>query len=562
VGLWLTLGDKQQQEERRQQKKMTRLSLLTLIFLLVYLLQSCSFPNYPLENGKSNYDSPTSRLRGPPGSIAEYLKEKKKREEEQKKAMIASEILAHIIPIMRIPYHPYSFDFHMTRYFGGCFGQELNKDFNPIPPFLRNFQIMVTSCGIGWATGSNGGQSTCVYRWNDMDMMQIEHYRRLRQPPHPPKLRRIHVHSDRRHQLYFLNHVWPILAQRAETHGEKYIIHSGGGDVPQFLHELALFTNASFVEKWIVEQAIFDEFLEHPKIVLSPIGICARESVGFGSDLRELMTESTSENHTVDEHPQHLVHIPHPDTTHHEVTDISSSFSFAGAHHHHPHHSHHLNLTDLLAHPNSSHPMHVKFSPTPSSPFSLTSANDYKTDSPTGISSSPSVVSATDSAASPGNYIKRLLQTAAEHNNPSSWHKRKNKILFCFYYESYEKRRQVVHYVLNHTELADYCDVCDGTLTHRELWMKYTDYKFVFAPWGNGPDCFRNWEIMVLGAIPVIQYFTGAHGYLRAGLSAVLLKNNEELTVENITRWSQEFTGPNPMERLSGEWWMKYLFYS
>ena len=37
------------------------------------------------------------------------------------------------------------------------------------------------------------------------------------------------------------------------------------------------------------------------------------------------------------------------------------------------------------------------------------------------------------------------------------------------------------------------------TLPIHALWRAYAQYKFVFSPWGNGPDCGRSWEIMLAG---------------------------------------------------------------
>jgi hypothetical protein len=53
------------------------------------------------------------------------------------------QINAHNIPIVKAPYHPYSLEFHMTRYYGGCYslGQDQHHD-NHIVPFIRNFQLL------------------------------------------------------------------------------------------------------------------------------------------------------------------------------------------------------------------------------------------------------------------------------------------------------------------------------------------------------------------------------------------------------------------------------------
>ena len=37
----------------------------------------------------------------------------------------------------------------------------------------------------------------------------------------------------------------------------------------------------------------------------------------------------------------------------------------------------------------------------------------------------------------------------------------------------------------------------------------YTQYKFILSPKGHGLDCHRTFEILLLGGIPVLEYFTG-----------------------------------------------------
>ena len=50
------------------------------------------------------------------------------------------------------------------------------------------------------------------------------------------------------------------------------------------------------------------------------------------------------------------------------------------------------------------------------------------------------------------------------------------------------------------------------------LWHAYRAHRFVFSPWGNGVDCGRSWEVLLLGAVPVIERFPGAVGYNQGGV--------------------------------------------
>jgi len=40
-----------------------------------------------------------------------------------------------------------------------------------------------------------------------------------------------------------------------------------------------------------------------------------------------------------------------------------------------------------------------------------------------------------------------------------------------------------------------------------QVWNQIKNYTFAFSPYGNGPDCHRHWEILLLGCIPIIKSF-------------------------------------------------------
>jgi hypothetical protein len=92
------------------------------------------------------------------------------------------------------------------------------------------------------------------------------------------------------------------------------------------------------------------------------------------------------------------------------------------------------------------------------------------------------------------------------------------------------------------------------------MWKAYGRYKFVFSPWGFGHDCGRSWEIMLMGAIPVIEYFAGAVGYLQGGLSAILVRKPEELTEANLAKWLSKYKKPTEKHQLSRRYWLERVF--
>ena len=43
--------------------------------------------------------------------------------------------------------------------------------------------------------------------------------------------------------------------------------------------------------------------------------------------------------------------------------------------------------------------------------------------------------------------------------------------------------------------------------TRTNVWKSYTDYGFALSPCGNGPDCHRTWEILLMGCIPIVKTY-------------------------------------------------------
>ena len=42
---------------------------------------------------------------------------------------------------------------------------------------------------------------------------------------------------------------------------------------------------------------------------------------------------------------------------------------------------------------------------------------------------------------------------------------------------------------------------------YERYWKTITDHQFVLAPHGNGQDTHRLWEVLALGAVPVVLPF-------------------------------------------------------
>ena len=91
-----------------------------------------------------------------------------------------------------------------------------------------------------------------------------------------------------------------------------------------------------------------------------------------------------------------------------------------------------------------------------------------------------------------------------------------------------------------------------------ELWREKTRYAFVVSPHGNGLDCHRTWESLVLGNIVIVK--RSSLDPLYAGLPVVIVEDWREITEQNLEKWHAEhaaaFRKPEVTERLTNRYWI------
>ncbi|HZO13085.1 MAG TPA: hypothetical protein VFB62_07495 [Polyangiaceae bacterium] len=94
-----------------------------------------------------------------------------------------------------------------------------------------------------------------------------------------------------------------------------------------------------------------------------------------------------------------------------------------------------------------------------------------------------------------------------------------------------------------------------------DLWREKTRYAFVVSPHGNGLDCHRTWESLVLGNIPIVK--RSSLDPLYDGLPVVIVDDWGEITKENLSRWrdrhADEFARPEVQLRLTNRYWIDHM---
>jgi hypothetical protein len=96
-------------------------------------------------------------------------------------------------------------------------------------------------------------------------------------------------------------------------------------------------------------------------------------------------------------------------------------------------------------------------------------------------------------------------------------------------------------------------------LKRLDLWREKTRYAFVVSPHGNGLDCHRTWESLVLGNIVIVK--RSSLDALYEGLPVVIVDDWREIQADNLARWHAQhapaFQREDVQERLTNRFWLE-----
>jgi hypothetical protein len=95
--------------------------------------------------------------------------------------------------------------------------------------------------------------------------------------------------------------------------------------------------------------------------------------------------------------------------------------------------------------------------------------------------------------------------------------------------------------------------------TDRETtYRKQTEYAFVLSPHGNGLDCHRTWEALILGCIPIVK--KSGLDPLYDNLPVLIVTNWDDVTEELLTKTVEDYKSKKfDMNKLTLKYWTSLL---
>jgi hypothetical protein len=99
--------------------------------------------------------------------------------------------------------------------------------------------------------------------------------------------------------------------------------------------------------------------------------------------------------------------------------------------------------------------------------------------------------------------------------------------------------------------------VAEEAIPQAEYWDLHTEFAFEVSPQGNGLDCFRTWEDLALGTIPIVRTSPLDQLYRQHGLPVAIVNDWAEITEVNLKRWSEELVPllGGIQHQLSNDYW-------
>jgi hypothetical protein len=106
------------------------------------------------------------------------------------------------------------------------------------------------------------------------------------------------------------------------------------------------------------------------------------------------------------------------------------------------------------------------------------------------------------------------------------------------------------------------CHFVSQRLPQEACWRAHGEFAFELSPRGKGLDCFRTWECLALGAIPIVKRSTLDPLYADEDLPVVIVESFREVNAARLARWRDEHAGrfgDALRRKLSNDYWVERI---
>lgn len=133
-------------------------------------------------------------------------------------------------------------------------------------------------------------------------------------------------------------------------------------------------------------------------------------------------------------------------------------------------------------------------------------------------------------------------------------YKRTNLVYLNVSKRSNKSRKDVLQLFTN----KSWCTTSTPTKSHQEYLEAMAQSKFVLSPRGAGEDCYRTWEAMLMGAIPIVKH--SKIDPIFEGLPVLLINDWHEISEHFLHRTYTEMQNKHyNLERLFAPYWLQKI---
>jgi len=128
----------------------------------------------------------------------------------------------------------------------------------------------------------------------------------------------------------------------------------------------------------------------------------------------------------------------------------------------------------------------------------------------------------------------------------------------------YRDDRKIMYTMLKDSPWIDFCeDVHDFSEKNiLNTWRKHKDYAFELSPSGNGLDCHRTYEAIILHTIPIVRKNTLDSIYIQHDLPVVIVDEWSDVTLENLQIWHEKFKDSftdTTLAKMKSDYWKQTI---
>tara|TARA_B110000977_G_scaffold200015_1_gene289142 strand:- start:903 stop:2669 length:1767 start_codon:yes stop_codon:yes gene_type:complete len=149
------------------------------------------------------------------------------------------------------------------------------------------------------------------------------------------------------------------------------------------------------------------------------------------------------------------------------------------------------------------------------------------------------------------NQEKELIEISNKKFND-----RINKTFSFFHFQLFKRHGADRYKAIRVLQDKEYNIFLKQKTNRKDTWNICTKFKFIISPHGNGLDCHRTYEAMLLGSLPIVK--SSSLDVLYKDMPVIILDNWSDINIDNLVKQSNNIINKSK-EKLTLQYWNKLI---